>query len=100
MSISEGAVEIVAGGQAGEFYANDTLDQLAAAFSGRLPTGTIDDEPALGQRGVMLDVSRSRVRTMATLYAMVDRLARWRINHEESLVPLRRYAATLEATMR
>ena len=83
VSISEGAVEIVAGGQAGEFYANDTLEQLAGAFSGRLPTGTIDDEPALGQRGVMLDVSRSRVPTMATLYAMVDRLARWRINHLE-----------------
>jgi hexosaminidase len=36
--------------------------------------------PDFEVRGVMLDVSRTRVPTMATLLALVDRLAQWKIN--------------------
>lgn len=45
-----------------------------------LPSGVIRDWPDFAHRGVMLDVSRDRVPTMATLFATVDRLAGWRIN--------------------
>ena len=31
----------------------------------------------------MLDVSRDKVPTMATLYALIDRLAEWKVNHVE-----------------
>lgn len=37
--------------------------------------------PAFATRGVMLDISRTKVPTMATLFALVDQLAAWRLNH-------------------
>ncbi len=37
--------------------------------------------PAFAKRGVMLDISRNKVPTMATLCALVDLLAEWHINH-------------------
>lgn len=37
--------------------------------------------PAFPHRGVMLDISRDKVPTMDSLYALVDQLAAWRINH-------------------
>lgn len=45
-----------------------------------LPSGVIRDWPDFPHRGVMLDVSRDRVPSMPTLFAFIDRLARWRIN--------------------
>ncbi len=50
---------------------------------GRVPVGTVRDWPDLAERGVMLDVSRDKVPTMATLYEIVDRLAEWKVNHLE-----------------
>ncbi|MDE3086836.1 MAG: family 20 glycosylhydrolase, partial [Acidobacteriota bacterium] len=61
------------------FYAEQTLGQLADERGG-LPVGTVEDWPDLAVRGVMLDVSRTKVPTLETLFALVDRLASWKVN--------------------
>ena len=45
-----------------------------------LPVGVIRDHPDLPVRAVMLDVSRDKVPTMATLRDLIDRLASWKVN--------------------
>ncbi len=46
----------------------------------RLPGLEVRDEPDFAARGVMLDVSRDKVPTLETLFALVDRLASWKID--------------------
>ncbi len=65
---------------AGEFYARATLAQLGALHGGELPVGTVEDWPDLRVRGVMLDISRDKVPTIASLETLVDRLASWKVN--------------------
>ena len=64
---------------AGAFYAEQTLAQLTDA-AGLVPAGTVEDWPDLAVRGVMVDVSRTKVPTLETLFALVDRLASWKLN--------------------
>jgi hexosaminidase len=79
---SDGAVTIDARDDAGAFYGRCTLQQLArVGHDGSIPVGEIEDWPDLPIRGVMLDISRCRVPTLASLISMVDRLASWKINH-------------------
>lgn len=80
LTISDDGVEIVAGDEAGRFYAKCTIAQLARLHNGLLPTGVIRDHPDLPVRGVMLDVSRDKVPTMQTLRDLIDRLASWKVN--------------------
>jgi hypothetical protein len=80
LSINDDGVDVVAGDDAGLFYARCTLAQLARLHDGSLPTGTIRDHPDLPVRGVMLDVSRDKVPTMQTLRDLIDRLASWKVN--------------------
>jgi hypothetical protein len=69
---------------AGLFYGVGTLAQLLPLEVQRegasMPGLQIEDWPDFPNRGVMLDVSRDRVPTMATLYDLVDLLASWKIN--------------------
>lgn len=65
---------------AGVFYGIQTLIQLIQQHGATLPALVIEDWPDLPRRGVMLDISRDRVPTMATLYALVDKLASWKLN--------------------
>jgi hypothetical protein len=81
LRIDADGAAIVAGDEAGLFYARATLAQLARVHDGMLPIGTIRDHPDLSVRGVMIDISRDKVPTMATLRDLVDRLASWKINH-------------------
>ena len=80
LTITERGVELAGADDAGAFYGRATLAQLGRLHDGALPLGTIHDHPDLAIRGVMLDVSRDKVPTMATLYALVDRLASWKVN--------------------
>lgn len=59
-----------------------TLTQLlrAAAPGSALPALEIEDAPAFERRGMMLDVSRDRVPRMEELFALVERLAEWKLN--------------------
>ena len=57
-----------------------TLRQLLREYGPRLPCLKVIDWPAFARRGVMLDVSRGRVPTLATLLNLAERLADFKIN--------------------
>ena len=80
LTIGADGVHIVAHDAAGAFYAAMTMRQIARQCAGELPCLRIEDWPDFPHRGVMLDISRDKVPTMETLYALVDLLAEWRIN--------------------
>ncbi|GEM_PF-69515 len=71
----------------GGFYGLATLAQLLGdqpqSPAGTLPLGTVEDAPDLAVRGYMLDIARNRVPTRESLFALVDRIAFWKINHLE-----------------
>ncbi len=69
-----------AGGEAGAFYGCLAFVQLVYQFGATPPALTIQDAPDFPARGVMLDVSRCKVPTMATCMQLIDRLAGLRIN--------------------
>lgn len=80
----DGGVMIDASDAAGAFYARSTLDQLRAwatlVGDGTVPCGTVTDWPDHAVRAVMLDISRTKVPTTATLRDLVARLASWKVN--------------------
>jgi hypothetical protein len=80
ISITPAQARIFAADPAGAFYATKTLEQLARQFSTALPCLEIEDWPDFPVRGVMLDISRDKVPTLATLLELVDLLAGWKIN--------------------
>lgn len=57
-----------------------TLRQLFREHGRRLPRLEIEDYPDFTRRGVMLDISRGRVPTLATLIELTDHLADFKIN--------------------
>ena len=92
LEVSDEAVRVVGADQAGLRHARATLAQLrhranapenerGRESSRTLPVCRIEDWPDFAVRGVMLDVSRDRVPSVATLQQLVDRLAGWKINH-------------------
>jgi hypothetical protein len=60
-----------------------TLAQIVGQCGARAPKLTIDDAPLFPIRGAMLDISRDRVPTMASLFDLVRKLGSWKINHLE-----------------
>jgi hypothetical protein len=60
--------------------ATATLRQLLRAYGRRLPFLKIRDWPDFARRGVMLDISRGRVPTLATLLNLAEHLADFKIN--------------------
>ncbi len=83
--LNVGPARIILSGHdaAGVFYGVCTLNQLIRQFGGAIPCLTIRDDPDFAVRGLMLDVSRSRVPTLKMLMELVDRLAGLKINHLE-----------------
>jgi hypothetical protein len=80
LTVTPERIDATAATPVGLFYAVQTLRQLVQLCGQRLPTLRCTDWPDFPNRGVMLDVSRSKVPTMTTLYSMVDLLASWKIN--------------------
>lgn len=80
LTIAAAGVRISGADTAGVFYGVCTLRQLLIEHGPALPALVIRDWPDFAARGVMLDVSRDKVPSMATLYALIDRLASWKIN--------------------
>jgi hypothetical protein len=76
-------IALTASEPAGLFYGVMTLKQILRQSAGELPCGEIEDYPDFPSRGVMLDISRDKVPTLETLFALVDELAEWKINHLE-----------------
>ena len=77
--IDAGGARILARTATGLRWGRATLDQLKKRP--RIPRLVIDDAPRFAHRGVMLDISRDRVPTLATLFSLVDHLAAWKMNH-------------------
>jgi hexosaminidase len=82
LSVKQPGDRIIISGKdpAGAFYGAQTLAQLIRQFPNGLPCLQIEDYPDFPARGAMLDISRDKVPTMETLYALVDQLAEWKIN--------------------
>jgi hexosaminidase len=83
LRIADDGIDLVAGDAAGAFYGVMTLVQMLRQCAGALPAGEIEDSPDFPSRGVMLDISRSKVPTMETLFGLVDLFSGWKINHLE-----------------
>jgi hexosaminidase len=83
LRIADDGIDLVAGDVAGAFYGVMTLVQMLRQCEGALPAGEIEDSPDFPSRGVMLDISRSKVPTLQTLFDLVDLFSGWKINHLE-----------------
>ena len=80
LAIDGTGVVVRAGGPAGAFYAAMSFTQLLRQRGREVPFLTIEDKPDFVHRGVMLDISRDKVPTMATLFALVDQFAELKMN--------------------
>ncbi len=84
VDVDDAGITVAASTKAGRFYAAATLAQLSRIYGPRsLPRCRIEDWPDLEVRGVMLDVSRTKVPRLETLFDLVERLASWKVNHLE-----------------
>ena len=73
-------IHIIALAPAGVLNAVMTLTQLLRQYGSTLPLLHIEDKPDFARRGIMLDVSRDKVPTMATLFDLIDMLAELKLN--------------------
>jgi hypothetical protein len=87
LQIGSRGVSVIGADAAGLFYGVCTLLQLIRLHAPESGTGSVTlpwlrvtDWPDFRHRGVMLDVSRDKVPTMATLRELVDLFAGWKIN--------------------
>ncbi|MFO0833185.1 MAG: family 20 glycosylhydrolase [Phycisphaerales bacterium] len=82
---SPAGLEVEAPSAVGVRYARATLRQLLVQYANpdapRLPMLDITDAPAFPTRGVMLDVSRCRIPTMAEFARVIDTLCDLKCNH-------------------
>lgn len=73
--------EIVASSPCGLFRGLTTLSQWVALHrEGAVPGIAVEDAPDLRHRGFLLDISRDRVPTMETLFALIEHMADWKLN--------------------
>ncbi|HYB13659.1 MAG TPA: glycoside hydrolase family 20 zincin-like fold domain-containing protein [Myxococcota bacterium] len=79
IQVGEEAVRLSGAGPAGLRYAVETLRQLAARTA-RIPRCEMEDFPDFPHRGLLLDVSRGKVPTLATLRGLVDLCLRLKLN--------------------
>lgn len=80
LSVTRDAAVLRYADDAGRRYGLGTVAQLRDD-DGRLPLVEIEDHPDFAVRGVMLDVSRDRVPTRATLERLVELMVSVRYNH-------------------
>ena len=83
LELAADSILIRAAHPAAAFFALMTLRQIFRQCSGSLPEGRIEDAPSFPARGVMLDISRDRVPTMETLFALVDLFSELKFNRLE-----------------
>jgi hypothetical protein len=80
LEINSNGIALQAHDDAGLFYARQTLEQIRRQCADSLPCLRIEDWPDFPSRGVMLDISRDKVPTMATLLELVDLFAHLKVN--------------------
>jgi hypothetical protein len=79
IELAPDVARLLGAGPAGLRYAVETFAQLVDG-RGRAPACSIEDSPDFARRGIMLDVSRGKVPTLATLHALVDLCVRLKLN--------------------
>lgn len=84
LEIDESEIRIYAKTEQGAFYALMSLKWLF--IQTKIESAIIVDEPDLKVRGVMIDISRSKVPTVETLKEMIDWLSSLKYNHIELYV--------------
>ncbi len=67
----------------GLYYSIVSLKVLNVNYKGRIPCVHIEDSPDLAVRGLMFDISRDKVPTLATLKGIVQLIADLKYNHFE-----------------
>jgi len=80
IQILPAAITVLSSSDAGAYYAIQTLRDMLAFSENTLPCCTINDWPDFRRRGIYHDCSRGKVPKLATLLALVERLAHWKIN--------------------
>ncbi|WP_308909140.1 beta-N-acetylhexosaminidase [Pseudokordiimonas caeni] len=82
LDVTPKGIAITGPAKAGVFYGVQTLKQLlrAHAAKGAIPAQTISDWPGLEFRGVMDDISRGPVPTMAFMRQQIERLSELKFN--------------------
>ena len=80
LTVQAGQITISGQNLAGVYYGVATLAQLLQHYGAEQPDMTVHDYPDFPVRGVMLDISRDKVMSMETLYALVELLASWKLN--------------------
>jgi len=80
LTVAPGRVDVASATDAGAYYGVQTLRELVVACGREVPCCVIDDAPDFRRRGVYHDCSRGKVPTVATVKALVERLARWKVN--------------------
>jgi len=82
ITAAAGRLRVDAEGPRAAFYAAVTLGQLLRRLQPgeALPEFQLRDEPGFAVRGFMLDISRDRVPTMASLELLIERLAQLKFN--------------------
>jgi hypothetical protein len=73
-------IVLSASDEAGAFYGLQTLSQIIQTEGLSFQGFKIEDGPDLSNRGIMLDISRTKVPTMDTLYEIVDMMASVKLN--------------------
>jgi len=78
--IGQNSIRLTAATNTGLNYAVLTLSQIIEQSQGVPPPLHITDEPAIPERGVMLDISRCKVPTLDTLKTLIGQLSALKIN--------------------
>ncbi len=84
--VKQGEVILSYKDEFGLYYGNQTLEQIKQTTSAAevlIPLGKIEDWPSIKTRGVMLDISRTKVPSLTTLFKIIDLLSTLRYNHLE-----------------
>lgn len=79
LEVGRDCVTLAARTEAGLRWGRATIQQLRRI--GTVPMLRIEDAPRFAHRGFMLDISRDRVPTLATLLDLVDKMSEWKMNH-------------------
>lgn len=80
LEINPDGITLQHGDENGRRYGLTTLDQIREQAGSQLPGLTVDDWPDFPVRGLMLDISRDRVPTRATLERVVGIMGLARLN--------------------
>lgn len=80
LDIGRNGTALRAGGDAGLFYGLQTLLQIVRQSGTALPALRIEDAPDYPVRGFYHDIARGKVPTRDTLFALVEKMAHYKLN--------------------